>query len=515
MLGRNNGQIDLFTSMIYEKLIPKDHLLIKIDSIIDFSFVYEKVKDRYSEIGRGSKDPAMMLKMCLLEYLYKLSDPQLESRVKTDVAFRWFLGLNLDDSVPDETTISYFRVKRLGEESFEEFFNEIVRKCIEYDLVKTKRYIIDTTDVAANVNYPSDKKLICDAYRKVIKEVMKFNEALAKEQLERFESDIDKEYENCEKVSKLRYLKIAIERMEYLYLKTYDEICSNDRYKEVYAIAWDIIEQYTDNSKDKIVSVVDPDARVAHKSPGNIKRGYKSHIIVDEESEIIVSSVQTPFNVGDEKKLEELVGKTERDFHLKPEEITADKVYGTINNRAFLKDRKIISNIRFYEESVKKSEYYTLKDFVIPEDLKSVTCPNGVTTEDYIKAYDKTKKRDMKIFTFDSSICKNCPLSKQCISKSTSSKGRRVEMYDRYDAVITDKKRIDTPEFEVAQNKRFKVERRFATMVANHGLRRCRYIRLSGAKIHIILSNMACNIVRMVNLLCQPNFRVPQKLGII
>ncbi|MHB1394406.1 MAG: transposase [Clostridia bacterium] len=159
---------------------------------------------------------------------------------------------------------------------------------------------------------------------------------------------------------------------EYLYLKTYDELQANEKYNEAFGILWDIIDQYTNGKKDKIVSVVDPDAKIAHKSPGNIKRGYKDHIIVDEDSEIILASVQTPFNVGDEKKFVELI------------------------------------------------------------------------------------------------------------------------------------------EFEEASNKKFKAERRFAAMVRNQGLRRCRYLGMSRAKIHITLANMACNIVRMVNLLCQPSLAASQ-----
>jgi transposase len=141
MLGRNSGQVDVFNNMIFEKLVPKNHLLVKIDSIIDFSFVYGMMKDKYSNIGRESKDPVMMLKICLLEYLYNLSDVEIASRIKTDIAFRWFLRLNLDDETPDDTTISHFRVHRMGKEKFEEFFNEIVGKCIEKDLVKTKRLV--------------------------------------------------------------------------------------------------------------------------------------------------------------------------------------------------------------------------------------------------------------------------------------------------------------------------------------------------------------------------------------
>ena len=193
MLKKNDGQIDIFNHMIFEKLIPKHHLLLKIDSIIDFSFVYEKIKDKYSDMGRGSKDPVMMVKILLLEYLYRLSDVEVSDRINTYVAFRWFLGLGIDDTVPDDTTISYFRVKRLGEEDFDTFFNEIVKMCIERDLVKSRRYIVDTTDVAANVNYPSEKKLIRNAFVKVMKEVEKFSESLAKQHLELFEKEIHKE----------------------------------------------------------------------------------------------------------------------------------------------------------------------------------------------------------------------------------------------------------------------------------------------------------------------------------
>ncbi|MGI6586615.1 MAG: transposase [Lutisporaceae bacterium] len=185
----------------------------------------------------------MMLKICLLEYLYGLSDPKVVKRIQTDIAFRWFLGLSLDDNVPDDTTISLFRISRMGEENFDEFFNEIVRKCIEKDIVKSKRYLIDTTDVAANVNYPSNRKLVCDAFRKVIRELRKCNEALAEQQLMEFENEIENEYKKDEKVSLSKYLQIAQNHGEYLYLKTYDELQTNEKYEEAFGIL-DIIDQY-------------------------------------------------------------------------------------------------------------------------------------------------------------------------------------------------------------------------------------------------------------------------------
>jgi len=510
MLSRKDGQIDIFNSMIYEKLIPKDHLLVKIDSLIDFSFIYDLVKDNYSDIGRKSDDPVILYKLNLLEYLYKLSDPAVVSRTQTDIAFRWFLGLNLDDEVPDDTTISYFRIHRLGEHKIEEIFNEIVKKCIENNLIGKRRYITDSTDVAANVNYPSIRKLICNAFRKVAREIHKFNSSFAEEMLNSFESEIDLEYDKSDKVPVSKFCGIARKYAEHIYLKTYDELQNNRKYIDAYSILWDIINHYSNpNSKDKIISCVDPDARVAHKSPGVKKRGFKDHIIVDEDSGIILASTQTPFNVGDEKELPKLIEKVNDNFELKPEEISADKVYGTTENRAYLKDNEIISNIGFYDKSNKEFTRFDITQFNISEDLSSAECPNGIVTT---KCTISQKNGD-RTYKFDNELCSKCPLRDHCLNEKElqKNKGRAIKISTRYDAIIHDMHRVSTDGFKDALNKRYKVENRFATLVRNNWLRRSRFLRLKGAKIHIMLANTACNIVRMVNLLfnkTKPSFAI-------
>jgi transposase len=487
--------------MIFERLIPKDHLLVKIDSLIDFSFVYEIVKDNYSDIGRKSEDPVVLFKLNLLEYLYRLSDPDVITRSQTDVAFRWFLGLNLDDELPDDTTISYFRIHRMDEQGFEGAFNEIVKKCIENNLVGRKRYMVDSTNVDANVNYPSMRRLICNAFRKVIKEIDKFNSCLAAEILKAFEQDIDSEYEKSDKVPVLKFCEIARKHAEYIYLKTYDELQGNKKFQDAYSIFWDIVEQYSiASAKDKIISCVDPDARVAHKSPGVTKKGYKDHIIVDEESEIILASAQTPFNVNDEKELVNLIEKTKDNFGLEPEEVSADKVYGTVQNRAYLKDENIKTNIHFYDEPDKENKYFGINDFNISPELEHVSCPNNITASKHSIVCNKAIKQNEIVYYFDKSTCSKCPLREKCYS-TKNRRGRTLKIYERYDAVIRDKKHNETHEFQNAINKRYKIERRFATLVRNHGLRRSRFIKLKRTRLHIIMANTACNIVRMVNLI--------------
>jgi transposase len=230
MMKKSKGQIDMFDYIIFEKLVPKDHLFVKIDKIIDFNFVYNILEDQYSPVGRGSKDPVMLMKMLLVEYLHQLSDVKIENRTQTDVVYRWFLDLGLDDTVPDASTLSHLRTHKLKEEHYDKFFNEVIMKYIEYDLIKTNRFIVDSTDVEADTNYPSEKKLARSAFKKVLEEVSRFNEALAKKMSVEIELEIDFEYEKSEKVSWRKHFEITQNYLNHLYVKTYDELQDNERY---------------------------------------------------------------------------------------------------------------------------------------------------------------------------------------------------------------------------------------------------------------------------------------------
>jgi hypothetical protein len=152
--------------------------------------------------------------------------------------------------------------------------------------------MIDSTEVAANVNYPSKKKLLCSAYKRVLREIEKYNKRLAIEKLNEFEKDITMEYEKPEEVSMQTYCKIAKKHLEEIYVQCYEELRKKEKAYEMFVAVLSIIEQYGESkyTKDKIISCIDPDSRVAHKTRTKTKTGYKDHIIVDEESEIILAS---------------------------------------------------------------------------------------------------------------------------------------------------------------------------------------------------------------------------------
>lgn len=486
--------------MIFQKLIPKDHLLIQIDNMIDFSFIYELVADSYksSSKGRKSYDPLVLFKLCLLEYLYCLSDGKVIKRAQTDVAFRWFLRLSLDDELPDDSTISYFRVHRLGSEKVEMAFNEIVKSCISHNLIKSNRYIIDSTNVEANTNYPSENKLIINSFRNLLKELQKINPNLVFRVSHEFEKELSERLSSNKKLTLQECIEMAEKYRKSICETVEENLHKNPKLEDKYMIFSKILYQH-DKTGDKIVSYVDPDARVAHKSPGKVKKGYKNHIIVDEDSEIILASIVTAFNVGDQKELEPLMENISNKLHLKPKELSADKAYGTIKNRMFLNENNVVANIEFCKYPPRKNGKFGLDKFEISENIDSVKCPNGHVSKDHY--FSKRKNGpDVTLFKFTKEQCQNCPLKNDCLRKDEKARYRKVEIPFSYNVFLRDRKRNKTFEFQEAYNKRYKIERRFATLVRNHCMRRSRYLRISGAKIHIFMANIACNIIRMVNL---------------
>lgn len=151
MQGRYSSQNSFF-AMMYEQLIPPDHLLRRLSASVDFSFVPELVTDRYCpDNGRPSWDPLMLFKVVFLQFLYDLSDRQVEEQVNLHLACKWFVGLQPEETAPDHTALCRFRA-RLGSDTFQAIFNHIVAQARAAGLVHDRLRIIDATHLAAKVD---------------------------------------------------------------------------------------------------------------------------------------------------------------------------------------------------------------------------------------------------------------------------------------------------------------------------------------------------------------------------
>src|SRR5258707_9005366 len=138
MMGQHDRSEALFYYFRLEDQVPETHLLRLIEKHISFAFVREKLKESYSETGRPSIDPELLLRILLIGYLYGItSERKLIEELRMHLAWRWFTGLGFDQEIPHHSTFSKNRHGRFQESKlFEQLFEEIVARCLEAGLVQ-------------------------------------------------------------------------------------------------------------------------------------------------------------------------------------------------------------------------------------------------------------------------------------------------------------------------------------------------------------------------------------------
>src|SRR6516162_9395312 len=152
MMGNHSRSESLFYYFRVEDQVPENHLLRLIDRHVNLEFVRERLKDSYSETGRPSIDPELLLRILLVGYLYGItSERKLVEELRMHLAWRWFTGLGFDQEIPHHSTFSKNRHGRFQESKlFEQLFEQIVRRCVEVGLVEGKHLSVDGSFVEAN-----------------------------------------------------------------------------------------------------------------------------------------------------------------------------------------------------------------------------------------------------------------------------------------------------------------------------------------------------------------------------
>ena len=157
MLKNVPHQLSIY-SVLYDK-IPSDHILKVVATHVDFTFINELLKDSYCKnLGRPAKEPEMLTKILILQYLYNLSDVKVIAEARLNLAYMWFLGLNPEDDLPDASLLAKFRRHRLKETSVDDIIQEVVRQCVEKGIIKGSGLSIDATHTHANTKkkYPKE-----------------------------------------------------------------------------------------------------------------------------------------------------------------------------------------------------------------------------------------------------------------------------------------------------------------------------------------------------------------------
>ena len=157
MMGRQTGdQSQLFYLFNLERRIPVGNLLRRINPVVTriLAELRDKLAALYSDIGRPSIDPELMIRMLIIGYCYGIrSERRLCEEVDLHLAYRWFCRLDLDDQVPDHSTFSVNRHGRFRDSDIlRQVFEAVVRACMDAGLVKGEGFAVDASVIEANAS---------------------------------------------------------------------------------------------------------------------------------------------------------------------------------------------------------------------------------------------------------------------------------------------------------------------------------------------------------------------------
>lgn len=408
--------------VMLEDLVPQDHLLRKIAQHIDFSFLRELVKPYYTEDhGRPGVDPETLFKMIFVGYLYGVrSERQLEKEVQVNVAYRWFIGLDLMDTVPHHSTISYNRCVRLkGSDVFQQIFDTIVGQAMQAGLISGRALATDSTHIKANAN----KRRFVEQEVTVspLEYVALLNQAVTEDRQEHGKKPL-KDAEPSVEVKKVKQ------------------------------------------------SLTDPDCGYMHRDGKPEGFYYLDHRSVCLKHNLITDVHITPGNQHDSRPYLERLARQSTRFGFQVEAVVLDAGYLTAPICHSLQEQAIFTVIGHRRFRSKKEILPKRKFQYIPEK-EAYLCPNL-----QMLPYRTTQREGYRIYASDPAICSACPLLKQC----TQSKNKRKIMsrhvwesskeWVRTNRLSRDGKRL-------YKRRKETIERSFADAKQLHGYR---YARLRG-----------------------------------
>jgi transposase len=492
--------------IVFEKLIPADHLLRRVKEVIDFEVFREKVADAYSpDMGRAAEDPVRMIKIEFLEFLYNLSDREVLKQLQVNVAFRYFLDLSLDSQLPTSGLLSQFRT-RLGAERHMALFDEVVKQARQKKLVKDNLRLKDATHVIANVAIPSGIALIAQTREKLLRSAKPYaKEKVAQEeqQVEQIRATSDDLSDNARLLMRLEHLREIVAWADELQKKlgkpAQGPSPQRKRFDEALAVAHTILEQ-ADNPKkpDKTLSAHDPDAR--RGKHGDFFEGYKLDISMDAESEILTAVSVPPANADEAGNAQTLIEHEEKAHGNDVQALSMDGIGFRGDVLRSLQDPNgpgLAVYVPPREFTNPDSPYFTSAAFHLEEDGQVLVCPN----EEESRSRTRNRHNTGWQFQFKLSQCRNCPLLNKCMEKLPAKHGREVHKNDyeaEYQAAWDVSK---TEAYALVRQKHSKVERKLAEIIRYHQGRRTRYRGQWRVSIQYLMTALVVNVKRMVKLL--------------
>jgi transposase len=452
MMGRQTGdQSQLFYLFNLERRIPSSHLLRRINPVVGriLAESREKLAPFYSEIGRPSIDPELMIRMLIVGYCYGIRfERRLCEEVELHLAYRWFCRLDLDDKVPDHSTFSVNRHGRFRDSDIlRHVFEAVVRACMDLGLVEGEGFAVDASVMEADASRYHGK-----APDEVDWPVPQRQTRAVKEYLAALDGDA---------------------------------------------------QPNPDRKPPKVISPSDPCSAWTAKANKRVQFGYGLNYLIDIANAVIVDVEATPARTYDEvAATKTMITRTEQRLGLKAKRLVADTAYGTGKFLSWLIEAGITPHIPVWDKSSREDGTFSRADFTFDNECNVYVCPAGklLTTTgsagaDHIVRY-RARKRD----------CRACPLKPQCCPNTPS---RKVVRDINEQARDLTRALMGTPEFAKSRDERKKVEMRFAHLKIHHRFERMRLRGLSGARDEFHLAAIVQNLKTLASQLWQPPPEAP------
>ena len=448
MMGRlKREQEQLFYSFCLEEAVPDDHQVRAIAAVLDLSWVHGELAPYYSPLGRPSIDPALMIRMLIVGYVFAIrSERALCRDVRVNLAYRWFCGLSIEDKLPDHSAFSRARNERFRDSAFfRSVFERVVEACIAAGLVGGEGFAVDASLIAADAN----------------------------KQRSIPGKDWDKN-RTPEKASR------AVRE----YLSTLDDA------------AFGAASGVT----PKFVSPSDPAAQWTGAMRGPAFFAYADNYLIDLKFGVIMdveaSRAIRPAEVGAAKTM---IERTEQRFDIKPERLAADTAYGSGANLNWLvKDKDIAPHIPVIDKSKREDGTFSREDFTFDKERNVYTCPAGKTLTTTGK---RVNDGETILFRASSHDCGPCPLKSKCCPKTP---GRKIPRSIYEEARDVARALAKTAAFAKSCCDRKRVEMLFAHLKRILRLGRLRLRGPRGAQDEFTLAAIAQNLRRLAKLVARP-----------
>lgn len=450
MLKQPSPQQTELEMVTLDSLVPRDHLLRKIDAVIDFSFIHDRVSGLYcADNGRPALDPVMMFKALFIGYLFGVrSERQLIREIEVNVAYRWFLRLRLTDAVFDASTLSQNRRRRYNDTSVaQDIFDRIVEQAITHGLVDGTVLYTDSTHLKANAN-------------------------------------------------KNRYDKAVIAKSRSDYWDALDEAVEEDRAAHGKKPLTPKLRQAAE--KETKISRTDPDSGYMVREGKPTGFFYLDHRTVDGRLGIITDTHTTPANVHDSIPYLDRLDRQRRRFGLDVRAVGLDAGYATAGIAKGLEDRKIVGVTGYRRPTPPKPGMMPKKAFVFEPENDGYRCPEG-----QLLAYATTDRNGLRQYKSDPSKCRTCPLRASCTTNATAQ--RTITRHVWQDAKDrTDAHRLTDWGRRIYKRRKETVERSFADAKQLHGHRYARFRGQTAVACQCLLAAAAQNI-KKIALALTPN----------